>query len=91
VSGVEMSIGRYVGDFPLELRVDTSTDGLSWSPAWSGRTGLLVFDAFLRDPYGVPLRVAIAPRAARFVRLTQTGLEMVHDWSIAELRILGSP
>jgi hypothetical protein len=89
VSGVEMLIGGYVADFPRELLVETSVDGTAWTPAWSGRTAIVAFSGALQDPRDVPLSLPITPRAARFVRFTQAGPEMVHYWSIAELRIIG--
>jgi hypothetical protein len=88
ISGVEMLIGGYTADFPRELLVETSADGATWTPAWSGRTTLVAFSGALRDPRNVPLSLPITPRPARYVRFIQTGPEMVHYWSIAELRIL---
>lgn len=88
VTGVELLLGRFEGDFPVELEVETSLDGVSWVHGWRGRTLMMVFDALLRDPRGVPLAVRMTPRDARFIRLTQAGFEMVRDWSITELRIL---
>ena len=90
VSGVEMLIGGYVADFPRDLLVETSTDGATWTPAWSGRTAIVAFSGALQDPRNVPLSLPITPRPARFVRMTQVGPEMVHYWSIAELRVLAS-
>ena len=84
-----MLIGGYVADFPRELLVETSVDGTAWSPAWSGRTAIVTFSGALQDPRNVPLSLPVTPRAARFVRFTQVGPEMVHYWSIAELRIIG--
>jgi hypothetical protein len=89
VTGVEQEIGGYVADFPRVLAIDTSTDGGSWTPAWSGGTALITMSAALEQPLTIPLRFAIEPRGARFVRLRQTGSDEVYYWSIAELRVYG--
>ena len=89
VTGVEQQIAGYVADFPRFLTVETSVDGTSWAPAWSGGTALLAFSAALEDPLTIPLRSTFDPRAARYVRLRQSGTEGIYYWSIAELRVFG--
>jgi hypothetical protein len=58
-------------------------------PAWSGTTGLLALSAALDDPLTLAMPFAFEPRAARFVRLTETAPEEKYYWSVAELRIFG--
>lgn len=89
VIGVEMLIGGYVADFPRQLSIATSVDGVAWSDAWSGGTAMLAVAAALEDPLNVTLPFGFAPRPARYLRLTQTGSEHIYYWSIAELRIRG--
>jgi hypothetical protein len=87
--GAETLIAGYVADFPRRLSIDTSLDGHLWSPAWSGETALMALSAALEDPLNVRLPFSFEPRAARYLRFTQTGSERTYYWSIAELRILG--
>ena len=89
VTGVEHDIAGYVADFPRVLVIETSSDGAAWAPGWSGGTALITMSAALEQPLTIPLRFAFAPRAARFVRLRQTGSDDVYYWSIAELRVYG--
>jgi hypothetical protein len=89
VNGVQMMIGGFNTDFPRSLSIDTSVDGTSWTPAWSGTTGLLALSAALDDPLTLAMPFAFEPRAARFVRLTETAPEEKYYWSVAELRIFG--
>ena len=89
VNGVEMLIGGYVADFPRQLSIETSLDGVAWSGAWSGGTAITAFAAALEDPLNVTLPFSFTTRPARYVRLTQTGEERIYYWSIAELRIRG--
>jgi hypothetical protein len=85
IKALEMLIGGYFGDYPRELRIETSKDQRVWSEAWSGPTALLVFSGALDRPRDVPISIPFQPHSARFIRLSQAGTE---PWSIAELRVL---
>ena len=89
VTGVEQEIAGYVADFPRMLTIDTSTDGASWSTAWSGGTALLAFSAALERPLTVPIRSTFDSRPARYLKLRQRGTDKIYYWSIAELRVFG--
>ena len=88
-NGVEMPIGGSVADFPRKLSIETSVDGLTWSEAWTGTTGVLALSAALEDPLTVTLPFEFQPRPARYVRFTQRDVEETYYWSVAELRIMG--
>jgi hypothetical protein len=90
VQGVELQLGGYVADFPRELVIELSEDGAAWTPAWSGPTAFVAYLAGLEDPLLMPLRFAIGPAPARFVRLRQTANDPVYYWTIAELRLFGA-
>jgi len=90
VSGAEMLIAGYVTDFPRQLSIETSLDGRSWFPAWSGNVAVVAMTAALQDPRRVTLSFAFEARRARYVRFIRTGTEDDSDWSVAELRIRGS-
>ena len=87
--GAEMLIGGFVADYPRKLSIETSVDGLTWSPAWSGTTGVIALSATLEDPLSVKLPFEFQPRPARYVRFTQLAMEETYYWSVAELRIMG--
>jgi hypothetical protein len=89
VAGVELEIGGYVADFPRVLVIETSADGASWTPAWSGPTALQAVSAAIEAPLDLPLRFPFDERAARFVRLRQTAAEPIYWWSIAEMKVFG--
>jgi hypothetical protein len=90
VEGVEMLIAGYLADFPRGLAVDVSDDGTSWAIAWAGEPALMAYVAALEMPRTVPLRVPLANRGARYIRMRQTGADRVYYWSIAELKVYGS-
>lgn len=89
VRGVVLDIAGYVADFPRALVVETSTDGATWTRAWRGRTALRALSAALANPLDIPLAFPFDPRAARYVRLRQTGRDDIYYWSVAELRVYG--
>ena len=71
--------------------IATSADGLTWSDAWTGGTAMVAFAAALEDPLNVTLPFGFERRHARYLRFTQIGFEQIYYWSIAELRIRGTP
>lgn len=82
-----MCLGTYASHYPRSLVVDASTDGVSWTTIWSGRTALAACDAAIADPRAIPIPVRF-DRDARLVRRRQTAAEPTRVWTIVELRIL---
>ena len=89
VTGAELLIAGFVGDFPRQLTIETSIDGSNWSPAWNGDTALIALSAALEDPLNIPMPFIFDSRRARYLRFTQLGSEEIYYWSVAELRIVG--
>ena len=89
LSGVEVVIGGYVTDYARALDIATSGDGQNWQTVWSGPTAFLTFSGGLDRPRDMPATIAFPSVRARYVRLTQTGTELVNYWSVAELRLFG--
>jgi hypothetical protein len=91
VAGAELLIAGFNADFPRRLEIETSIDAQTWSRAWRGSTALTAFSAALEDPLNVPMPFIFEPRAARYLRFTQLQREETYYWSVAELRIMGTP
>jgi hypothetical protein len=89
VGGVRLSLGPFVDAFPRELIVDVSADGAEWTTVWQGPGAGPATLAAVRDPRAVPLTIDFAGRAARFVKLRQTGEDATSGWSMAELDVFG--
>lgn len=87
VGAVIPALGAFATDFPRRLIVETSVDGSTWMGAWDGPVLAETIAAGLTDPPRVPVTVAFERRAARFVRLRQTGRDPTWYWSIAELEV----
>jgi hypothetical protein len=86
VGAVVNGVGRFNGDNPSALTVETSTDGSSWQPAWQGSLLGQTIRAGLRSPLSLRITVPFAPRSARYIRLTHPA-EKDYYWSIAELEV----
>jgi hypothetical protein len=89
VAAIVLCLGAYAGQFPRELQVDASADGVTWLPVRSGGTALETYDAALRSPREVPITLPVQRDGVRFLRLRQTGSEPRTGWTIVELRVIG--
>jgi hypothetical protein len=89
VSGIELALGPYYGDFPRQLAVEASLDGREWSARWQGPTDAEAFKAALDAPLRMPLRLCFPPARARHLRLRQLGSDPQFPWTVGELVVLG--
>lgn len=87
---VQMVLGGYAADFPRNLVIEGSDDGVAWRQIWSGRGAALTLAAALQEPRRIPISFPLSGHTARHLRFTQTGTEPIAYWSIAELRVLGA-
>jgi hypothetical protein len=87
VGAVVNALGKFTGDFPRRLLVETSRDGTAWERAWTGSMAGAAMSAAVEKPRVVPATAAFTPRQARFMRLRQLSRDEVFDWSIAELEV----
>jgi hypothetical protein len=90
VGAVVHSLGTHFWLFPLGLTVDTSEDGSTWMPAWSGNVLDAAINSGLEDPKRMRIVVAFPPRRARLVRLRAVPADVKAPWSIAELEVWSS-
>jgi hypothetical protein len=81
------ALGSRGADFPRHLVVETSLDGAAWQPAWEGSPAAAVLVAAMNAPRLTRVVVPFPPRAARYVRLRQTGRHERNYWSIADLEV----
>jgi hypothetical protein len=88
VAAVELCLGAYPGQYPRVLVVESSADGIDWSPVSDDGTALETYDAAVRAPREVPVTLPVHRDGVRFLRLRQTGSDP-RGWTIVELRIIG--
>lgn len=91
VGSVVHALGSAGAGFPRHLVVETSLDGERWETAWEGSPAAEVFEAALASPADPRVVIAFPPRAARFIRLRQTGRHESSYWTIAELEAWSGP
>ena len=87
VGGIVHSLGSQSQSFPLALSVETSEDGVGWSPAWSGNVLAKAIAAAMEDPKRLRIAIAFSPRQARFLRLRAAPYDVDVPWTIAELEV----
>ena len=69
VRAVELRTRGHVVLLRATLRVETSSDGTTWTVGADEPTGGLALTGALRDPRGVPARIVLPDARARFIRL----------------------
>jgi hypothetical protein len=87
VAGVAHALGPYRHDFPQYLTIEASDNRETWVEVWSDDTAALALNAGLENPRRLEMVIRFPPRAARYLRLTQSGRDL-HYWSIAEIAAL---
>jgi hypothetical protein len=87
VGAIVCALGKFAGEFPRHLVVETSRDGAVWEGAWAGNMAGAVLAAAVDDPRVMPATAAFVPRQARFVRLRQPAQHRAVEWSITELEV----
>jgi hypothetical protein len=90
IGSVLMYLAEFNRDFPRDLRIESSDDGVAWSEAWHGNAEGEAFAANIRDPKRIPICFVLDGRSARYVRFRNYGVAPGKLWwSIAELEVRG--
>lgn len=89
VSSIVLEQGAYPPWYPRALRVEWSTDGVSWTHAWSGSPVVEATCGALLDPLRVPTRLPLAA-TARYIKVTQTGRAPKDWWALAGFAVMTS-
>jgi hypothetical protein len=87
VGSVVNDLGAFSWLFPAALAVETSEDGTSWNPAWSGTVLERTILAAMDDPKRLRIVVGFPPRQARYVRMRAASGGNDAPWTIAELEV----
>ena len=86
----ESSSGPFIADYPRRLAIDCAADGTEeWAPCWNGSVAGLLLRSVLDDPARASALIPIDRDGVRRVRLTQTAVDRMNGWSIAEIAVLG--
>jgi hypothetical protein len=90
VGSVVNNLGYYSWLYPGSLSAETSIDGMTWSPAWSGSVRERSILAAMADPKHLRIVVAFPAQRARYIRLRATEGAPDVPWTIAELEVWSS-
>jgi hypothetical protein len=82
---VELSMGAAGVYYPGSLEVFTSSDAVTWEPAFTGRMAGPALRAVLEDPRDSRVMVPLHGRPARFIRLRADQVSAVEPWAIADI------
>jgi hypothetical protein len=83
-------LGAFNWEYPRHLSIETSEDGVLWTPSWSGSVFEPVLRGALANPRELSFTLPLPPRAARYLRFRHTGGDEQHGWSITELEAWGN-
>jgi hypothetical protein len=90
VGSVVNNLGFFSWVYPGALHAETSVDGTTWSPAWSGSVRERSILAAMEDPKHLRIVIGFSPRPARFIRIRATQGAPDVPWVIAELEVWSS-
>jgi hypothetical protein len=90
VSAIRLTSGPFINDYPRRLSVDCAADGVgTWEPCWKGSVAGLLLRSLLDNPAGAAASIPLGRDGVRRIRVTQTAVDPMNGWSIAEIAILG--
>jgi hypothetical protein len=89
ITAVRMTFGPFFYDYPRRLSIDCAADGADWQPCFSGSISRFLFRGMLADPRSATAAIPLERDHVRRLRLTETAVEPLNGWSIAELAVLG--
>ena len=89
VVGVDLTLGRFVEDFPRAMAIEVSDDGQQFREVWRGTSAGRAVIAAADIGGSVPMRYRFEPVRARVVRMRLTANDDIYFWSIAEMKVLG--
>ena len=89
VAAIRLAQGPFVADYPRHVAVDCAADGGDWTPCWNGSIAGRLLRNLIDDPGTAAASIPIERDRVRRLRLTQTAVDPLNGWSIAELSVLG--
>jgi hypothetical protein len=85
--GVLHNEGKFTGNVPRQMTIETSIDGTTWTPAWSGNAWGVALTAAMKDPKTLEMWFPFDPRPARYVRLSRPAQRQQFYWTLAEVEV----
>ena len=90
ITALELRLGAWNGDFPLDLEIRAVDARGTPRAVWRGSTRGLTVEGALREPLAVPIVIRFEePVVSRTLTLTINATDQKRAWSVAELRVRG--
>ena len=86
-----LALGEFRNSYARKLVVESSLDAAAWSIVATQRTAGLTIRAALDDPRQTAVRIPLALRPARFLRLRIDESHPEVPWQVTELQVVGNP
>ena len=80
-------LGQVPTDFALDLKVETSSDGVNWQLAPQAYSPGEFTVNLIRSPKDPVQHLSLKGKFLRFLKITQIGDDPDWVWSVAELRL----
>ena len=85
IRAIEFDLHERYEDVAPRSRIEVSTDGTTWTPAWEGWTGGLALAGTLEDQIRAPLRIPLPDLSARYLRIRPAP-----PWVADAIRVIGA-
>lgn len=90
VASIRLTAGPFISDYPRRLAIDCAADGMdTWEPCWKGSVAGFLLRSLLDNPAGAAATIPLERDGVRRIRVTQTAVDPMNGWSIAEIAVLG--
>ena len=73
IGAIQLALGPFMADYPRDLQIAVSDDGIDWRLKWRGPTAARAIAAAIRSPVSVEIDIPCDRCQGRFVRLSQRG------------------
>jgi hypothetical protein len=87
VAQVSFYLGKYDFDYAIDLRVETSLDGINWKAVPHRYSPGEFAKNLINSPKDLVQKININRKNIHFLRITQIGKDLNFHWSVAELKI----
>jgi hypothetical protein len=88
---LRLAQGREPLAYPRALRVDRSTDGVTWARAWEGRGAALAWLAAVEAPRLIEVSIPFPACDARYLRVSLNVESPTRRWVVAEASVGEAP
>jgi len=87
VAQISLYLGKYDFDYAIDIRVETSVDGINWMIVPHRYSPGEFAKNLINSPKDLVQKININRKNIHFLKITQIGKDLSFHWSVAELKI----